>query len=58
MNTKIVYNGQEFDVDAARNLMDDDICEQIHNTVESEQEFFDTYIEAHADKFGEDFVIN
>lgn len=55
---KIIYRGQEFDMAAARNLMDDEICELIHGTVETEQEFFDAYIEAHAKKFGEEFVIN
>ena len=42
----------------ARNLMDDDLCEQIHGTVDTDQEFFDAYVIAHAEKFGEAFVIN
>lgn len=57
-NEKIEYKGKLFDLDAARNLMDDEICEQIHGTVETEQEFFDKYVEAHFEKFGEEFVIN
>jgi anti-CRISPR protein AcrIC5 len=56
--TKITYNGQEFEMDAARQLMDDDICEAIHGTVETDQEFFDAYVKAHEEEFGEEFVIN
>lgn len=55
---KIIYDDHEFDFDAARNLMDDELCEQIHGTVETEQEFVDAYAKAHADKYGDEFVIN
>ena len=55
--TTITHNGRQIDVDAARNLMDDELCEQIHGTVETEQEFFDAYLAAHAEKFGEEFVV-
>ncbi len=58
MNTTINYNGHEFAFDAARNLMDDDICESIHGTVDTEQEFFDEYVERHLEKYDEEFVIN
>lgn len=54
----ITHNGKEFDAAAARNLMDDEIAEQIHGTVETEQEFFAAYIKAHAEKYGEEFTIN
>lgn len=53
----INYNGHQYDMAAARMLMDDGLCEQIHGTVETEQEFFDAYVKAHAEKFGEPFVI-
>ena len=56
--TKITYNGHEFDTDAARNLMDDEICEEIHGTVETEQDFVDAYAAAHLAKYGSNFVIN
>jgi len=45
----IMYNGNIFDVEAARNLMDDDLCDRIHGTVSTEQEFFDAYLIAHAE---------
>lgn len=54
----ITYKGQEYDVGAARALMDDNLVDEIHGTVETEQEFFDAYVKAHEDKFGEEFVVN
>lgn len=56
--SKVNYNGEVIDMAAARMLMDDEICEQIHGTVETEQEFMDAYAEAHEEKFGEEFAFN
>lgn len=59
--SKITHNGQSFDFDAAVNLMDADLCDQIHSSIEdgtTDQQFFDLYAAAHAEKFGEEFVIN
>ena len=58
MKTKITYKGREYDFGAARNLMDDELCENIHGAVDTDQEFFDAYVLAHAEKFGEEFIIN
>lgn len=55
---KVTYNGQEIDMAAARQLMDDEICEKIHGTVNTDQEFMDAYAIAHAQKFGEEFAFN
>ncbi len=52
----VIYNGEVIDLDAARVLMDDDLCESIHGTVESEQEFMDSYTAAHKIRFGANFV--
>ncbi len=54
----VTFNGREIDMDAARMLMDDDLCEAIHGTVDTDQEFFDAYLEAHQEKFGEPFAFN
>lgn len=43
---------------AARELMDDELCEAIHGTVDTEQEFADAYCEAHLAKYGTDFVVS
>lgn len=56
--TRVTVNGQEFDLDVVRNLMDDDLCERIHGTVETEQEFVDAYCALHAETFGEQFQVN
>ena len=45
-------------VDAARNLMDDDLAEAIHGTVDAEQEFVDAYMVAHRAKYGSDYTVN
>jgi hypothetical protein len=58
--TKITYKGGQYDADVAINLMDDEIRETLHDAQDwaSEQDFFDAYVKAHAEKYGEDFVIN
>lgn len=56
--SKVKFDDKEIDMAEARTLMDDEICEAIHGTVETEQEFMDAYAEAHAEKYGVDFVIN
>lgn len=52
----VVFGNHDIDLASARMLMDDDLCDAIHGTVETEQEFFDAYIKAHQDKYGEPFV--
>ena len=58
--TTIEYNGKTFDFDAAVNLMDDEIREELSSAQdwESDQQFFDAYVSAHAQKFSSDFIIN
>jgi hypothetical protein len=57
--TKITHNGHQYDMDAAANLMDDEIREELHaRGFDSEQAFFDAYCKRHAEVFGEEFVIN
>jgi len=59
---KYVINqyGKEIDFDAAVNLMDDDIREQLHDELApcTPQVFFDAYVSAHEKKFGEDWVLD
>lgn len=67
---KVIVNGREVDFVAAVSLMDDEIREDIHSTIEgtrdpaypsvvcTNQEFVDAYCVAHAAKFGKDFVIS
>lgn len=61
MTAKIQHNGNEYDFDAAVNLMDDDIREELHDQrflPHQHQEFFDAYVSRHREKFGEEFVVN
>lgn len=50
-------NGNERDWDAIVSMMDDDIRERLHAEMApcSNQEFFDAYVKAHWEKFGESF---
>ena len=56
----VILNGKEIDFDAAVNLMDDEVREELHSSAEwvSEQQFLDAYVQAHAAKYdGEDFKV-
>lgn len=52
------YYGDEVDFEAAMNVADRDICEELHGKMApcEDQEFFDAYAEAHEAKYGEDFA--
>ena len=53
---KVTLNNHEIDFDAAVNLMDAEICEDLHGKDlfddGQEQEFLDAYVTAHAAKYG------
>jgi hypothetical protein len=55
--SKITYNDQDFDFDTVRRSMDKDLTDAIEGTVETDQEFFDTYLAAHEAKHGERFTV-
>ena len=59
MANKVLLNGYEVDFDAAVNMMDDEIREELHNELApcTDQEFMDTYVEAHEAKYNERFEI-
>lgn len=50
----INMNGTEINYEAAVILMDDEILESICGTVDTEQEFFTAYENAHIEKYGEE----
>ena len=54
----ININGTEINYGAAVMLMDDEIRESICGTVDSEQEFFNAYEKAHAEKYGEEWELS
>lgn len=51
-------NGQNIDFEAAVNIMDDEIREQVNYEMApcTNQEFFERYAELHEEKFGEEFA--
>lgn len=60
MSKQVTLNGKTIDFDAAVNLMDDEIREDLHNKMApcTDQEFLDAYVQAHAAKFdGEEFQV-
>lgn len=56
----INMNGTEINYDAAVNLMDDDIREELAAELApcTEQEFFTAYEKAHAERFGEEWELS
>lgn len=59
--TKIIdQHGHEIDFDAAVNLMDNEIREDLHDQADTttDQAFFDAYCARHEAKFGTPFVVN
>lgn len=60
MSKQVTMNGKTIDFDAAVNLMDDEIREDLHNKMApcTDQEFMDAYVQAHAAKYdGEEFQV-
>lgn len=62
--SRITHNGHEYDFNAAVNLMDDELREELHSSrdwsaqPEADQAFFDAYAAAHQRKFGEEFRVD
>jgi hypothetical protein len=57
--SKVLLNNVLIDMDATINLMDDEIREYLHNLgiYDDEQSFLDAYVQAHKEKFDENFTI-
>lgn len=53
-------NGKQINYDAAVQLMDDDLREELHAQLApcTAQEFFTAYEAAHAEKFGEEWELS
>ena len=56
----VKVNNHMVDFDAAVQLMDNEIREELHRKLApcTDQEFIDAYIQRHREKFGEEFTIN
>jgi hypothetical protein len=60
MSTVTDQFGREIDFDAAVNLMDDEIREELHMKLApcTDQEFLTAYEKAHYQKYQEEFEVN
>lgn len=60
MNKVTNEEGNAIDFEAAVNIMDDEIREELATDISpcSDQKFFDAYCKRHAEKFGEEFEPN
>ena len=63
MTTIIMPNGKKRDYDAAVNMMDDELREQLHQMVNSHavwtnQAFIDMYAALHFDKYQSEFTVD
>ena len=56
----INMNGTEINYEAAVELMDDEIREELNSELSpcTEQEFFTAYAKAHAEKYGEEWELS
>ena len=56
----VELHGHTVDFDAAVQLMDDDIREELHSALApcTDQEFMDAYTTEHEERFDEEFVVN
>ena len=56
----INMNGTEINYEAAVELMDDELREELHTDLSpcTEQEFFTAYEKAHAEKYGEEWELS
>lgn len=57
----VELNGREYHWGVALNLMDDEIREQLYDELApccTNEEFFETYLIRHFEKYGKEFIIN
>lgn len=55
--SKITYNSLTYDFDEIRNQMDTSLTEKIHDATKSDQDFFNSYLIEHHEKYGEQFSV-
>ncbi|WP_040673216.1 MULTISPECIES: hypothetical protein [Rhodanobacter] len=53
----IIHEGRRHDLAQIRSQMDPDLLERLRGEGYSDQEFFNAYLIAHADKYGERFTV-
>lgn len=56
--SKITHQEKSYDFDDIRDQFDPTIVEQMTGEHETDQDFFNTYLVKHHEKFGEQFVVH
>jgi hypothetical protein len=54
----IRYDDQTFNLDTVKDQMDEALYGELRDNYESDQDFFDAYVVAHTEKYGERFVVS
>jgi hypothetical protein len=54
--SRVSYGGQQFDFNALRSRMDHELAASIEGT-DTDQDFFNAYLLAHNEKYGQRFVV-
>ncbi|WP_426702779.1 hypothetical protein ACPPVV_07205 [Rhodanobacter sp. Col0626] len=57
-SSRIIYGDQQFDFSALRSRMDPELAENIEGSVDTDQDFFNAYLLAHNEKYGQRFVVD
>ena len=55
--SKIIYDEKHYELESLRERMDMDLVDQLDPALD-DQDFFDSYLQAHQQKFGERFVVD
>ncbi|MEP6899526.1 MAG: hypothetical protein ABI870_13440 [Rhodanobacter sp.] len=55
--SKIAYDDQTFDFETVRERMDTDLSKELQGSYDTDQDFFDAYVIAHTQKYGQRFVV-
>ncbi len=56
--SKISYQNKYYDFDNIRDQFDPAVVEQMIGEYDTDQDFFNTYLVKHQEKFGEQFVVH
>jgi len=55
--SKVTYNELTYDFDEIRDQMDKSFLEKVHDATKTDQDFLNSYLVVHHEKYGEQFVV-
>lgn len=55
--SKITYNNLTYDFDEIRDQFDSSLVKRVHDAAKTDQDFFDSYLVVHHEKYGEQFSV-